>query len=65
MENIQKVKKKIMEWLEEVEEARSNVEETLKNRENTEEAGIEMDAENEQEVDDCEKGLTKILNTSI
>ena len=54
IENIHRVKEKVMEWLEDVEEARMYVEETLKNETETEETGIDLDAEKEQEIDDCE-----------
>ena len=55
MENIRKVKEKVMEWLEDIEEARMYVEETLMNEAETEETGKDMDAEKEQEIDDCEE----------
>ena len=42
-----------MEWIQNVEEARMHVEEILKNEVDTEEAGIEMDAEKEQDILDC------------
>ena len=55
LENIKKVKEKVMEWLEDVEEARMYVEESLKNEIETEDTGIDLDAEKEQEIDDCEE----------
>ena len=54
-ENIKRVKGNVMEWLEDVEEARMYVEETLNNEVKTEETGTDMDAEKEQEIDDCEE----------
>ena len=52
-ENIKKVKQQVMEWLEDVEEARNYVEETLRTKADNDEAGIDMDAEKEQEMEDC------------
>ena len=51
--HIQKVKGQVMEWIQNVEEARMHMEEILKNEVDTEEAGIEMDAEKEQDILDC------------
>ena len=42
-----------MEWIQNVEEARMHVEELLKNEVDTEEVGVGMDAENEQDILDC------------
>ena len=44
-----------MEWLEDVEEARTYVGETLRDQENDNEAGNEMDAEKEQEINECDE----------
>ena len=44
-----------MEWLDNVDEGRIYVEEVLKNQVDTEETGMSIDAENEQEVMDCEE----------
>ena len=52
-DNIQKVKQKVMEHLENVEEARYMVEEYLKNESKIEEIGQILDAENEQDLEDC------------
>ena len=54
-DRIMKVKQKVMEWLKGVEEARNYVEETLKNEADTDAAGIDMDAEKVQEIDECEE----------
>ena len=54
-DNIKKVKQIIMEWLEDVEEARLYVEETLQNEASTEEIGNAVDAEKEQEIHECEE----------
>ena len=55
-DSIKKVKEKVMEWMEDVEEARYFVEEAMKNVDNidTEETGEEMDPEKHQEDLDCE-----------
>ena len=53
-ENIKKVKAKVMEWMEDVEEARYFVEEVMKNEINLEETGDNMDPEMHQEDIDCE-----------
>ena len=53
-EHMQKVKAQVMEWIQNVEEARIHVEETLKNEINEEITGVEMDAENEQDILDCQ-----------
>ena len=52
-DNIQKVKGKLMEWIQNVEEARLQVEKILTDEVDTEEAGKAMDAEKEQEILDC------------
>ena len=52
-ESIQKVKGQVMEWIQNVEEARMHVEEVLNNEMDTEEAGVAMDAEQEQDILDC------------
>ena len=52
---IHAVKKQLMEWLEDVEEGRHYVEETLKNQVETEEVGDALDAQNQQDIDDCEE----------
>jgi hypothetical protein len=52
-ENIKKVKRQVMEHLDDVEEARYMVEEYLKNQPKKEELAIELDPEKEQEIDDC------------
>ena len=44
-----------MEWLEDVEEGRYYVEETLKNQVETEEIGEILDAENQQDIEDCKE----------
>ena len=53
-ENIKKVKGKVMEWIEDVEEARYFVEEIMKNEVNLEETGENMDPEMHQENIECE-----------
>ena len=53
-ENIKKVKAQVMEWMEDVEEARYFVEEVMKNEINLEETGDNMDPEIHQEDIDCE-----------
>ena len=53
-ELITNVKKVVMEWLEDVEEARYFVEEVMKDEESHEEAAEEMDVENLKENIDCE-----------
>ena len=54
-EEIRAVKTQIMEWLEDVEEGRYFVEETMKNQIETGEIGEALDAENEQDIEDCEE----------
>ena len=54
-EEIKAIKQQVMEWLEDVEEARHYVEEVLKNEVNTEDIGDELDAEKEQQDADCEE----------
>ena len=53
-ENIKKVKGKIMEYLEDVQEARYYVEEAKKNLE-IEDVGINLDAAAEQDNADCQE----------
>ena len=53
-ENIRKVKKQVMEHLDDVEEARYMVEEYIKNIEKNEELAAKLASEREQEVDDCQ-----------
>ena len=53
-DNIKKVKGKIMEYLEDVQEARYYVEEAKKNLE-IEEVGINLDAAAEQDNADCQE----------
>ena len=53
-EGIKKVKAKVMEWLEDVEEARYFVEEVMKNNVDVEETGENMDPEMHQEDTECE-----------
>ena len=53
-ENIAKVKKKIMEWMEDIEEARYFVEETMKNKVDIEETGDILDSEMHKEGIECE-----------
>ena len=52
-ENIAKVKAQVMEHLENVDEARYMVEEYLKTKEGTEDIGLQLDPEKEQEIADC------------
>ena len=52
-DNIQKVKGLVMEWIQNVEEARMYVEETLNNEVNTDETGNEVDAEKEHDILEC------------
>ena len=51
--DIQKVKSQVMEWMEDVEEARYFVEETMKNDLDVEETGEEIDPEKEKEDLEC------------
>ena len=53
-ENIIKVKKKAMEWMEDIEEARYFVEEIMKNNVNLEETGENIDPEKHKEDIECE-----------
>ena len=53
-ENIRKVKGKVMEWMEDVEEARYFVEEVMKNKVDLEEIGEELDPEMHQEDIECD-----------
>ena len=53
-ENMKKVKGKVMEWIEDVEEARYFVEEVMKNEVNLEETGENMDPEMHQDKIECE-----------
>ena len=53
-DNIIKVKKQVMEWLEDVEEARFFVEEVSKNNLDLEETGENMDPEKQREDVECE-----------
>ena len=53
-DSIQKVKSQVMEWIEDVEEARYYVEEVLKNDVNLEETGESLDPGMEQEEIDCD-----------
>merc|ERR1712105_158465 len=53
-EEIKKVKAKVMEWMEDVEEARYFVEEVMKNNVDIEETGENMDPEMHQEDTECE-----------
>ena len=54
-ESMNIVKSKVMEWLENVEEARMHVEESLKDQVDLSEVGEEIDAEEIQEGLDCEE----------
>ncbi len=49
------MKEKVMEWLEDVEEARIYVAEALHEETETGDAGIDMDAEKEQTKDECKE----------
>ena len=51
---IRAVKKQVMEWLDDIEEARYCVEEAMKNEEKLEEIETMLDAENKQDNIDCE-----------
>ena len=51
---MKKVKGKVMEWIEDVEEARYFVEEVMKNEVNLEETGENMDPEMHQDKIECE-----------
>ena len=53
-DGIKKVKKQVMEWIEDVEEARYYVEEVMKNEINLEETGMNLDPEKQQEGIECE-----------
>ena len=53
-ESIKKVKAKVMEWIEDVEEARYFVEEVMKNEVDIEETGEKMDPEMHQEDIECD-----------
>ena len=52
---IKAVKKQVMEWIDDVDEARYYVEETLKNEAKVEEYGDLIDAQNKQDVLECEE----------
>ena len=52
-DDIRKVKSQIMEWMEDVEEARYYVEETMRNNLEVEETGEEIDPEKEKEDLEC------------
>ena len=54
-DDLNKVKKVVMEWIENVEEARMYVEETMKDQVDTEEIGAQMDAEKEHEDLFCQE----------
>ena len=53
-ENIKKVKAKVMEWMEDVEEARYFVEEVMKNEVDLDEIGEKLDPEMHQEDIECD-----------
>ena len=53
-ENITKVKSKVMEWMEDIEEARYFVDEAMKNEVDVEETGENMDPESHKENMECE-----------
>ena len=53
-DNIKKVKKQVMEWIEDVEEARYFVEEAMKNEVDLEETGENLDPEKHQEDIECD-----------
>ena len=53
-DSIKKVKNQVMEWIEDVEEARYYVEEAMKNEIDLEETGENLDPENLQDRLDCE-----------
>ena len=52
-ENISKVKSQLMEWMEDVEEARYFVEEIMKDMIDPEETGVNLDAEKAKEDMEC------------
>ena len=52
---IRAVKRKVMEWLDNVEEGRIYVEEVLKNQVDTNETGETLDAENEKDNIECQE----------
>ena len=54
-EEIRAVKNQVMEWLEDVEEGRYFVEETMKNQIETGEIGEVLDVENEKDIEECEQ----------
>ena len=54
MKSIKKVKAQVMEWMEDVEEARYFVEEVMKHEVNVEETGESMDPEMHQEKLECD-----------
>ena len=54
-EEIRAVKRQIMEWLEDVDEARFYVEENLKNEAKVKEIGDAIDAQKQQDDLDCEE----------
>ena len=54
-EEIRAVKNQVMEWLEDVEEGRYFVEETMKNQIETGEIGEVLDVENEKYIEECEE----------
>ena len=62
-DDIKKVKAQVMEWMEDVEEARYFVEEVMKNEVNIEETGEILDSEMHQEDMDCDiEGLEEDEN---
>ena len=65
-ENIKNVKASVMEWMEDVEEARYFVEEVMKNDIDVDETGEHMDAEMHKDDMECElEGIEEDDQTNI